>query len=324
MNEDINLDSGSASVPGSEQNTIKESVGKVEVAAGATNDDVLQQVLNMPMDQLIPWEECWLPSRGLYYGWSDGMVQVRAMGQVADKIMATQRLAQSGQSLDSLFDNHCRFPAGFTAADLLLGDRTFLLYFLRGITHGNVYEFAVTCPNQECKAVTTQMYDLNQLAKTIIAANPSLGDEPFKIVLPHLTKVTGREFWVKIRFLRARDATAMLVRQKAKEKFLVKPGNIRNRVTDPRAQQQQQIVLDETITDNMERIIVNVMDNTSPFVIREFIGKMHAQDTAAIREWMRANTPGIDNTIIVECSQCKTDYTMELPITESFFRPANV
>ena len=45
------------------------------------------------------------------------------------------------------------------------------------------------------------------------------------------------------------------------------------------------------------------------------------RDTAAIREWLRENTPGIDSTVTITCPSCDTSFTVELPITESFFRP---
>ena len=72
----------------------------------------------------------------------------------------------------------------------------------------------------------------------------------------------------------------------------------------------------------MNKIIVSVMGVTDTFSIRQIVDKLHATDTAAIREWMKENTPGIDNTVTVECPECGQDFTVELPITESFFRPS--
>jgi len=291
-----------------------------------TSREVLNRVLQASEEQLIPWEECHLPSRGMYYGWSDGIIMVKAMGQTAEKVLATQRLAQSGQSIDYLFKECCQFPDEFDATDLLLGDRVFLLYFLRGITYGNLYEFAVTCPNVTCNATNTHIYDLNELAQTIVWANNSLGSEPFKVILPYFSKVTKKEFWVGVRFLRAKDANEMLGKRKFKKKSYARPGNVK---TNPlkygrgaggggAAQQQE---LDDTITDNLEKIIVNVMGESDLFTIRNFIGKLHGRDTTAIREWLRENTPGIDNTVAVTCPDCETDFKVELPITENFFRP---
>ncbi len=316
---------------GSHQNHIHTAMPNLKdlVTPGQTNEDFVNSLLQAPEEKLIPWEECWLPSKGRYYGWPDGMVKVRAMGQTAEKILGTQRLAQSGQSIDYLFNECIKFPLGFQAEDLLLGDRIFLLYFLRGITHGNMYEFAITCPNQSCGAVTTHQYDLNDLAQTVTVAKDGIGQEPFRVNLPWLSEATGKDVWVGVRFLRAADANSMLAQRKARKKLLAQPGGVKTRGprsmsqmkggTDHRNQNQQ---LDETISQNLEKIIVNVMGVGDIFTVRSFIEKMHAQDTAAVREWLRENTPGIDNTVTVTCPECGNEFTVELPITESFFRPS--
>ena len=294
-------------------------------APGDNNEEFLDKLLSTPADQLIPWEECYLPSKGLYYDgdWSNASVKVRAMGQTAEKILATQRLAKSGQSIDYLFRECCQFPDGFDPINLLLGDRVFLLYFIRGITHGNMYEFAFTCPNEECGAVSTHTYDLNELASTIKWADESQGMEPFKLTLPYLSEATGRDVWVTLRYLRAYDANDILSRKKVKDKITVRPGqSVRSRNAPAPTRRQQMQQLDDSITENLEKVIVSVMGAEDRFKIRAFVNQLHAQDTATIREWLKDNTPGIDNSVIVGCPDCDTDHTVELPITEAFFRPS--
>jgi len=315
-----------AAATGAETNQIREAISNLKslVKPGQTNEEFVDSLINAPESALLQWENCELPSRGLYYGWSDGIVKVKPMGQMADKILATERLAQSGQSIDFLFREHCQFPAGFDPVNLLVGDRVFLLYFLRGITHGNVYEFMFTCPNKDCSDTSSHRYDLNELAKTIVWADDRLGAEPFKVVLPYLSKASGREVWVGVRFLRAADANEMLARQRAKNKNS-QSGAVRTRsLSSLRGGGAGQVrqELDETITQNLEKIIVSIMGVADVFAIRQFIPKMHAQDTAAVREWLREHTPGIDATVEITCPKCEQVFTMELPIKESFFRPA--
>lgn len=293
-----------------------------EVGKQESPEAFLRDLLATPDEKLIPWEECVLPSQGIYYGWTDGTVYVRAMGQTAEKVLATQRLAQSGQSIDYLFRECVRFPEGFQPEDLLIGDRIFLLYFLRGITHGNMYEFAITCSNQECARVSTHTYDLNELATTIQWANSGIGAEPFRITLPYLSKATGRDVYVGVRFLRGSDANDMLNRRKTRKKMFARPGGVRTRGRSPLDNRQEQQTVDDTLSENLEKIIVNVMGVNDPVIMRQFIGKMHAQDTATIREWLKDNTPGIDTTITVSCPDCANEFTVELPITEGFFRPS--
>ncbi len=297
------------------------------ISSGDSNESIIDKLIATPKDQLFPWEETHVPSGGLYYGWPDGMCQVRPMGQVAEKILATQRLSASGESLDYLFRECCRFPDNFDPVNLLLGDRMFLLYVLRGISYGHMYEFMVKCPNPECEASSTHSYNLNELIRTVRLGNASLGAEPFRIKLPHLTSTIGREMWVGVRFLRAYDASDILARRKARTKALVKPGGVwaaRQRGgADPRSQQREMAVLDTTLDENLEKLIVNVMGVDDKFKIREVIQRLHAKDTATIRDWLREHTPGIDSTIQIACPECSGTFVMELPITDSFFRPAN-
>ena len=312
---------------GPEVNHMDTSFGDLSgiITPGMSNEELVARLVQVSEDKLIPWEECHLPSKGLYYGWPDGMIMVRAMGQTAEKVLATQRLAQSGQSIDYLFKECCKFPTGFDPVDLLLGDRVFLLYYIRGITHGNMYEFAITCPNASCGAVSTHTYDLNDLARTITWADPAIGVEPFKINLPYMSRAVGREFNVGVRFLRGYDANDILAKKKVKQKIFAKPGNsVRSSKSPFEAKRQaaSDQALDESLSDNMSKIIVNVMGVSDPFTIRQFVEKMHAQDTATVREWLREHTPGIDNTVTVTCPECSTEFTVELPITENFFRPS--
>ena len=287
-----------------------------------SNEEFLKRILELPEEKLIPWEECTLPSKGIYYNWPDGVVMVKAMGQTAEKVLATQRLAQSGQSIDYLFRECCKFPTGFDPADLLLGDRVFLLYYLRGITHGNLYEFLISCP--QCEVSATHKYDLNDLATTIKWADASVGREPFRITLPYMSKATGREVFVGVRFLRASDANDILAQRKFRKQNFSRPANsVRAGGTLPsqRAAQRQDASLDDSLSENLEKMIVSVMGVTDPGAIRAFVQKLHSTDTATIREWIRENSPGIDTTVLITCPSCSYEFRAELPISESFFRP---
>lgn len=278
---------------------------------------LLEKVISMPEDQVLPWEAVTLPSEGLYYDGAvpGGRVEVRPMGLFADKILATQRLAQSGKSLDWLFKKCVRFPDGkFDPLNLLAGDRIFLLYYLRGITHGNDYEFVVKCTNEECGIANTSNYDLNELYKTVVKPSATLGIEPFKVSLPYLSNMTKADFWVKVRLLRGYDMQNMLTTRKTAKRIQ----NV-GRNQQPRPMGGESI--DETLEDNLNMLIVEAMGSTDKRQIRELVSRMHASDTAAIREFLRDNSPGIDTSIMVTCSTCGNEMRMELPITEQFFRP---
>lgn len=277
----------------------------------STKPDLLEKILAMSQDELHPWEDVILPSLGTYYDGAvpGGKIQVRPMTLQEDKILATQRLAQSGKSLDIIFQKCLKFPtADFDPGNLLAGDRVFLLYYLRGITHGNEYEYIVRCSNEECGQATTDVYDLNELSSTIKRPTPGLV-EPFKIVLPHLSSKVKQEFWIKVRLLRGYDMQAMLNQKKVVRKL---QGGRPKLSADS---------VDETLEENLNMLIVEAMGQTDRSKIEQLVGRLHASDTATIREFIRENTPGVDTSITVTCSACGNEMQMELPITESFFRP---
>lgn len=291
---------------------ISDKVGKLTTA-----EQLLSEIVGMGEDTFIPWEEVTLPSRGEYYHdkLPGGIVRVRAMGIHAEKILATQRLASTGQSIDYLF-NHCvQLTDGFDQQELLTGDRIFLLYVLRGITHGNIYEFALKCPN--CEVTSTHTYDLNELAQTIRYPKGELGPEPFKVCLPYLTEVAKKPLWVKVRFMRGKDVSQMANRMRFQKRLKNSTG------PTPRGQ----IVIDQTVTENLQLIVESfggdgvegeVKDRIK---IKQLIEKLHSRDSATIRQFLKENAPGIDTTIQVECPDCANEIRTELPITESFFRP---
>lgn len=292
-------------------------------APGVSNTDILDAILQLPTEQLIPWETCKLPSLGQYYGWPTSTVEVRAMGQQADKILATQRLAQTGESIDYLLKEQVRFPVpDFDPMDLLSGDRVFLLYYLRGITHSNIYEFALTCQNPECQKPATYSYDLNEIARTIRWAKPEIGQEPFKVTLPYISSCVNKDVWVSLRFLRGRDTNNMLAMRRTKKKAFVGQAVRAGRTVSPQERfRSRQVEIDDTLTENLELMIHDVMGDRNPMKIKSFVNRLHASDTATIREWLRDNSPGIETIVSLNCPECGTEFTMELPITESFFRP---
>jgi len=283
---------------------------------------VLDDLLNKPEDELIPWEECVLPSGGVYYGGKipNGVVEVRAWGLQTDKILATQRLAQTGQALDHVYKRCVRLPNEFDHMNMLVGDRMFLLYYLRGITYGNMYEFLVECNAENCNRVWTEDYDLNEVAKTIRGPSSDLGLEPFKVSLPFFTERMGTDVWVKLRLLRGYDL-AQIMQQKKFRKGLRSSARVRNRHGQQQRKKVSSETLDKTIEENLRMVIIEAMGDREPRKIEQLIQKMHAKDTATIREFLRDNSPGIDTSIEVECPDCGNTMAMDLPITESFFRP---
>lgn len=289
---------------------------------GMNDADVLADLLKGGREAILPWEKVTLPSRGLYYDnlIPGGEVEVRPMGLDVEKILATARFAQGGKNLDMMFKRCIKFPSDFDPVDLLVGDRTFLLYYIRGITFGNRYEFLFTCPNDDCKETSTHVYDLNELARTIKPAKAELGKEPFRITLPMLSQRYNRDFWVKVRFMRGYDMQAIMQRAAIKKKVVtVGPRN----VGEKRRVQTTMEMPDEAVAQNLYLLTTEILGSDDPMTIKKVIEELHSGDSSKIREFLDSNTPGMESQIMVTCPKCSQETRMALPITDGFFRAAN-
>jgi len=321
----LNEDQLDSTTPDVDENIILPGHGQLSseiatIGKDMSDVDFINALAEAPHDLLIPWEDCILPSGGLYYkGWSNGVVNVRAMTQSVEKIFANKRFTSSGQALDAMFRKCCQFPGDMDPSELLIGDRTFLLYYIRGITYGNEYKFVLTCPH--CGAQNTHVYDMNELYSTVIPANTKLGPEPFKVVLPHLSEISRREVWVSVRFLRSGDISDILSRQKFNRNLNNSVKTTNKRKVPGRINRQDQSDQSEAILDGtLEKTITSVNGVSNPIVIQSIVSKLHSKDNAAIREFLRENTPGIDSTVTIICKECQNEVTMELPVTDGFFR----
>lgn len=286
------------------------------------DDQILDLVLSKDEDELVPWEPVTLPSRGLFYGDQipGGVVEVRPMNIYVEQIMSTQRFAKSGQSIDMVLKHCVRFPTpDFDPVDLLSGDGTFLLFYLRGITYGNLYEFIAQCTNEECRYKMTKTFDLNQLQDTINSPKPGNEEEPFECKLPYMSEMVGKPFNVGIRLIRRRDLLSMSNTRKINN--LVKPAKVSDSKLNKKFRQVQSVQsINDFIEKNLNLIIVEAMGSRDRSKIKKLVSRLHSVDSTTIRERLEEVSPGIDTSIEIECSECGNQMTVNLPITESFFR----
>lgn len=299
----------------------EKTIQKVD-SSHLTADKLFEEILKT--DDALPWCDAYLPSRGLFYGPDspipttpvpDGLVRVRPMGLDVEKLVATPRY--QGKFVDLMIDKCVKFPGDFNQLDLLVGDRLFLLFFIRGITYGNQYQFALKCPG--CNKTGIHDYDLNELAKTIKAADPSIVREPFKIILPYLSEKYGKEVWVKARFMRGRDNNAMQQRTAFRKKVMtIKPKLASDKTVDD----EQVDMSDESIVEKFCLLITDILGITDPYKIKQFIEtKIHSRDAAVINIHLEEKCPSINAEIRVTCGHCGQEVDTTLPITAKFFRP---
>jgi hypothetical protein len=288
--------------------------------AGKSDEEILDLILDKDDSELVPWETVTLPSRGIYYEGMipDGVVKVRPMGIYTEKILSTLRLAKTGKALDMIFQYCVKFPnPEFTSENLLVGDSTFILFYLRGITFGNMYDFTVKCSNTDCGAQQKYTFDLNELATTIKGPSEEIDTEPFEVRLPYLSESIGKDFSVKVRMFRRYDLVAMTT--ETRDRRLIGPSNARvnsKKFKDVQAVQS----INDVVEKNLATAIVEVMGSDNRDKINKLIQRLHSSDTAAIRDAIDEFSPGVDTTITCNCNKCDNEMKVSLPISESFFR----
>lgn len=295
----------------------------------ATKEDLLSKLIDhVQSDNYIPWEKLKLPSAGVYYGdkLPGGLLEVKPMGVDVDKMLTNQRLIQSGELLNKIVESCTRFPADMSVRELLAGDFNYILYYLRGITHGPNYEFNSQCPH--CKTKNVYNFDLGELHNTFKGPHPDHPEEPMSVHLPKLSESFGKDVNAVVRLIRVDDIMKMSqpgndeifdpvkqsrarIRQKSNNK-----SEIRNESED----------LSKVYENNMKNQIVGFEIDGIRFTDARkhaLIDKLHQQDTAIIREFIDEISPGIDTSLEVTCQndKCKKEAVISLPWNENFFRP---
>ena len=111
-------------------------------------------------------EDYKLPSLGLAYTdskgaalFKDGTIQVSAMTVAEEKMMVSNAKSSTpSKKLCGLIDRTCDLK-GMKAEDLLVQDVHALLFKIRSISYGNIYQFDYTCP--ACSAESKNGIDLD-------------------------------------------------------------------------------------------------------------------------------------------------------------------
>jgi len=257
------------------------------------------------------WEEITLPSKGLYYGdvaWSPvaipgGTVSVRPWTTEEEKILNTYRYLKQGSAISRIFAKACKFPDGFDPKHLTIGDQTFLLYYFRGISYGNLYEFTQECPS--CNVQAPHTYDLNQLASEIIWADESV-KEPSKIHLPAASKAAGADIDVWVRFTRVADSSSIETELKSTK--------------NARSKDAPDGKLALQLAYNIVMIEAGGKEYKDRKSISKLVEKLTVMDASIIRKWLNDHTSGIVPKIDVICPACNHEMETEIPIGENFFR----
>lgn len=253
-------------------------------------------------------EEVPLPSRGKFYPkghpfHNKETVAIRAMTAREENILLNQSYIKSGVVIDKLIEA-CLVDK-VDASTLLVGDRNALMVWVRLVGYGSQYETEYSCP--QCSSKESHTFDLNEIELKENTHGPLQEGVPeFEFVLPKL----GRK--VRFHLATVQDERNAMEMQKQAER-LKKTRGIN-------------LAENNLATNSLKYSITAVEGKDGNFItdrqmLSRFIEYIPAVDTFALRQYMRECQPDVDLGQFVECSNCRFEGRITMPIGESFFWP---
>jgi hypothetical protein len=247
----------------------------------------------------FPTEIISLPSKGLLYSEDsplrNGTIELKYMTASEEDILTTPSLIKQGIVLDKLFQALIVTPIKYN--DLIGADKDAIMVASRILGYGKLYEATCTCP--ECTKESKVSFDLTQLNEKefdidkveMIAANE------FKFILP----TTNRE------------VTFKLLTHGDEKKIQLDLENLKK---------TNKSGISKDLTTRLKSIITSIDGDTSKVSIIHFVdNELFAQDSRALREHIKAISPGIDFNMDFTCQECLYEGKLNLPVGVDFFWP---
>lgn len=247
----------------------------------------------------VPVETVPLPSRGAIYPPSSAFcgketIDIRAMTAREEDILTSRAYLKKGIVVDELIKS-CMIEKGADPQDLIAGDRNALMVSMRITGYGSDYRVEATCP--KCGKTARQTFDLGNLSIRRLTIDPVRPREnAFSFTLPATKKS------VVFKFLTGHDQAEISTQSE------------RMRAIMPDAPESG-------ITMFLERSIVSIGDVTDRSKLSMFVKNMPAQDSRALRSFIRDNEPNIDMSNDMTCQSCGEASRVDMPIGSSFLWP---
>jgi hypothetical protein len=239
-----------------------------------------------------------VPSHGfLYKGITDdkdaakGVIKIRQMTLNEEKILTTDRLVQQGKALDMVLEKCIK--SDIDTYELLSSDRLYLLFYLRGMSYGLNYDFAIKC--YHCGANFEQTIEIDKLpVKEWESEEEAI--EPVQIELP----ISGAV--VEAHYMRGKDESKLMERTREIRNF--------NEADDDVGESVVLLINKVTLEDEV----------LSPRDKDDFINHMPAGDADFFREVIREKDCGIQMLDHIYCPRCNGELEFNVPLGRNFFR----
>jgi hypothetical protein len=235
----------------------------------------------------LPTETIELPSKGLLYPENSelakGIIEMKYMTAKEEDILTNQSYISNGTVLDKLMKSLIVSKINYD--DLLIGDKNAIMVASRILGYGNDYTFIY---GNEEQTVDLTTLDNKQLNESLFASRTN----EFEFTLPK-SKNT-----VTFKLLTHKDEQDINHELEGLKKI--------NKDASPE------------LSTRLKHMILSVNGERDRKVIREFVdGFLLAQDSRALREYVREIQPDVDLTFFPNGSNTR----VSLPIGLKFFWP---
>lgn len=263
-----------------------------------TTTAVEQAKIDFGLD--IPNELVPLPSQGKTYPpehplFNKDTVEITTMTSREEDILTSPALIKKGTVITELIKS-CLVDKRINVDSLLAGDRNALMVAIRVTGYGADYEGNIKCTH--CGEGTDRKFDLASLEIQRLDIAPCAKNEnEFEFTLPR-TKAT-----VRFRFMTGNEEN-----QSAAEKTRKKRLKLTSKI-------------ETNVSDNLFQSVISINGVTNRPKIRNFISKLPAQDSRALRNYIKDSEPGIVLKSYSICDACDEGDEVTLPMGVKFLWP---
>tara|TARA_R110000737_G_scaffold179194_1_gene203362 strand:- start:725 stop:1528 length:804 start_codon:yes stop_codon:yes gene_type:complete len=249
----------------------------------------------------FPTEFIDLPSKGWFYPEShplaSGQVELKYMTAREEDILTSANLIRQGKVIDTLIN--ALLVTDVTYDDILVGDKNAIMIAARILGYGKDYDIDLNCP--KCGEKNKLQIDLTGLVnKEIPFDTYTKYSNEFEFQLP-LSKNT-----VTFKIMSGGDEKVLESEMKGLAKFANKKGPGKN------------------LTTRLKHQIIALDGNRDTKLIREYVDNdLFAQDSLALRNYMRESAPDVITKFNFECESCSHTETVDMPIDTGFFWPSS-
>jgi hypothetical protein len=219
----------------------------------------------IPEEYRTPYDLIELPSQGILYKNNKKSVKVEYLTAMDESIISSPNISSGNKLIDILLTRKVK-DLGFNPEDLLVGDRTALMVFLRVTAFGEEYKQLVFDPKQG--DFVEAIIDLSTLSQKKLTIKPDENGE-FEFILPKTNK----------------KVTFTLLTGKDEEIVDMRDNEFKKR--DPDGVSNKLMFL-------LEQQIKSIDGDRDKIRISNVIKKLPIIDTRSLRKYINEITPGLD------------------------------